>query len=472
MRNFHRTLATPRRFDRKLEGARTCSRANRLGCPPRILSVGAAGLVVLAYAAALYWFDSRDFYHDHFFEHGMLVRHYVRVRLVFIICFAWLVYSVGAMVLAFVLDPQDLAKIPTRERLPLGYLVGVAVWSILLYALGFAGLYTKPLAIGITMAVMLGTSPHLAACLDAGASSLGRSCKSLATLVRSAINDSPIGLAGDSPILAVYPWPTLLLQTVVVIGITAAATAFLLIKGLYPGGGHDYYGHYFPYYVRVVQTGSILPNDVWYHFYISKGDGLYFLAMLLTDPLAPQLVTAGFILCAASIVYALLRRLSPTGLIPWIGVFLYLVFFIYTPGPHQFMTRGGWGELEKEHELAAVLLLGIIWCAIRLNDTADSSKRPWVIGLHASIVATILITFQLGFLVGLYLLGFMTWFALKGQWRQAAIAFCGCVTASITMAVILAMNYDLTGLVLDQAVLLTWPFVNVAKVAQWGAFSK
>jgi hypothetical protein len=434
--------------------------SQKRGCH-RILSVGAAGFFVLAYAAALYWFDSRDFYHDHFFDHGMLVRHYVRIRLFFIFCFAWLVYGVGAMVLAVVLGPQDLAKIPVRERFPLGYLVGVAVWSILLYALGLAGLYTKPLAIAITMAVMLGTSPRLAACLDASATSLARVGTLVATLVRSA--------AGRGPIIAVHRLPPLLLQAAVVIGTVAAVTGFLLIKGLYPGGGHDYYGHYFPYYVRVVQTGSILPNDVWYHFYLSKGDGLYFLAMLLTDPLAPQLVAAGFILCAACIVFALLRRLSPTGLMPWIGVLLYLLFFIYTPGPEHFMTRGGWGDLEKEHELTAVLLLGVIWCAIRLNDTADSCKRPWVIGLHASIVATILITFQLGLLVGLYLTGFMLWFAIKKQWQRAAIAFWGCVTASITMAVILALNYHLTGLVLDQAVLLTWPFVNLAKVAQWGA---
>jgi hypothetical protein len=443
--------------------------SHKLPRPARILSVGAAGLVILVYVALLYWFDSRDFYHGHFFDHGMLVRHYVRLRLLFIFCFAWLVYAVGVMVLTVALGPQDLAKLPARERFPLGYLVGVAVWTVLLCALGLAGLYTRPLAIAITMAVMLGASPHLVACIDAAISVLLRFCRSIATLARSVASHRPICTAGDNPTAAANWWATLLFQAFVVIGIAVAATGFLLIKGLYPGGGHDYYGHYFPYYVRVIQTGSVLPNDVWYHFYLSKGDGLYFLAMLLTDPLAPQLVAAGFILCAACIVYALLRRVSPTGPIPWIGVFLYLVFFIYTPGPQQFMTRGGWGDLEKEHELTAVLLLGVIWCAIRLNDTVDGTKRPWIIGLHASIVATILTTFQLGFLVGLYLFGFMLWFAVKGQRSQAVIAFFACLTASITMAVVLAVNYDLTGLVLDQAVLLTWPFVNLVKVAQWGA---
>ena len=435
---------------------------------PRIISVGVAGLVVLLYVALLYWFDSRNFYHDHFFDHGMIVRHYVRFRLLFIFCFVWLVYAVGAIAMSIIVGPSDLAKIQARERLALGYLVGVAVWTILLYALGLAGLYAKPLAIAITMAVMLGATPHLVARIDSGISVLVRVGMAAAIYVRSATSHRPMGEASHNAMLAINRWPALLLQIIVGIGIAVAVTGFLLIKGLYPGGGHDYYGHYFPYYVRVVQTGSILPNDVWYHFYLSKGDGLYFLAMLLADPLAPQLVAAGFILCAACIVYALLRRLSPTGLIPWIGVLLYLTFFIYTPGPDHFMARGGWGDLEKEHELTAVLLLGIIWCAIRLNDTEDGNKGLWIVGLHASIIATIVITFQLGFLIGLYLTGFILWFAFKGQWRQAIIVFFGCVTATITMGVILAINYHLTGLVLDQAVLLTWPFVNLAKVARWG----
>jgi hypothetical protein len=84
-------------------------------------------------------------------------------------------------------------------------------------------------------------------------------------------------------------------------------------------------------------------------------------------------------------------------------------------------------------------------------------------------VATIFITLQLGFLIGLYLAGFVLWFAVKRQWRQASIPLFGGVTAAITMAAMLGINYDLTGLPLDQSVLLTWPVVDLAKVAQWGA---
>jgi hypothetical protein len=418
-----------------------------------ILCTGAAGAFVLGYALLLYWFGSREFYQLHFFDHGLPVRHYDRARLLFIFYFAWQIYAPGVVTMQIVAGADSCSKIPAHERFPLGFLVGVVVWSILLFIFGLVGLYEKPFAIAITIAAILVSITHLIDCTDAGISAFVRAWMSKAALVGSIRR----GRAAKS-----------LVRWLIWIAIAIAVATFLLVKGLYPGGGHDYYNHYFPYYLRVIQTGSILPNDVWYHFYLSKGDGLYFLAMLLTDPLAPQLVTAGFILCGSFIVFALLRRISPDGLLPWVGVLLYFAFLIYTPGPHEFMVAGGWGDLEKEHELTAVLLLGVIWCIVRLCESPREDRRPWILGLHASIAATILITLQLGFLIGLYLVGFALWFAVKRKWELASIPFFGCVTAAIAVAAILLINYDLTGLALDQSVLFTWPLINLVKIAQWG----
>lgn len=331
-----------------------------------MLCTGAAGILVLGYVLLLYWFGSRDFYQLHFFDRGLPVRHYDRARLLFIFYFAWLVYAAGAMSMRIVAGAESCAKVPTHERFPLGFLVGVAVWSILLFPFGLVGLYEKPFALAITIAAMLVSSPHLTDCIDAGISALARAWMSRVVSFGSIRHNATSRLQRAAK---------LLVRWLVWIAIATAVTLFLLVKGLYPGGGHDFYNHYFPYYLRVIQTGSILPNDVWYHFYLSKGDGLYFLAILLTDPLAPQLVTAGFILCGSFIVFALLRRISPVGLLPCIGVLLYFAFFIYTPGPHEFMVAGGWGDLEKEHELTAVLLLGVIWCIVRLCKSPRENKN-------------------------------------------------------------------------------------------------
>lgn len=443
-----------------LTGAFQCSR--------RALRAGGGGAIVLAYLLLLCWFDSRDLYHRHFFDHGLAVRLYQWARLAFIFWFGWLIYAAGGLTMRVVAGADSCAKLLACERYPLGFLVGAAVWGSVLYPLGLAGLYGRPLAIGLTTALALASCFRLVESIEAAAVALSQFRSLFGTLASAALGRIQSLTADKKPSSAIIRLLSLIAQLFVPIAIVLLGIAFLAVKGLYPGGGHDYFEHYFPYYLRVVETGSTLPNDVWYHFYVSKGDGLYFIAMLLTDPLAPQLVTAGFILCGACIVYALLRRIARTGLLPWVGVSLYLAFYIYTPGLHFFMVRGGWGDLEKEHELTAVLMLGVVWCVIRLNDTSNNDRKLWILGLHASIVATILITLQLGFLIGLYLTGFMLWFALTRQWRKAAIPFFGGVTAAIAIAVVLAINYYLTGLVLDQAILFTWPIVNIERLARWG----
>lgn len=347
---------------------------------PRFLLWGAAVVFLLGFAFVLFWFDYVDFYHRHFFEQGRLAQHYEWARLTFIFYFAWLIYAVGVGVLALAVGRQGLAKLPAWERYPLGFVLGVAVWSVPLYVAGLLSFYRKPLAVGLTLIVMAASLPHLAACIEEANTLLRRLRAKLSFHFRTAITPERIRIEVPNPMGDFRGSLNALLRVCLFIAVVIAVAMFLLVKGLYPGGGHDYYNHYFPFYLRVTQTGSTLPNDVWYHFFLSKGDVLYFLAMLLTDPLAPQLVTAGFVMCAACIIYALLRRVTPDGQLPMIGMLLFVAFFIYTPGPYEFMIEGGWGDLEKEHELTAVTLLALIWT---LSGFSDGSKA---IGVRGSSV--------------------------------------------------------------------------------------
>jgi hypothetical protein len=259
-----------------------------------------------------------------------------------------------------------------------------------------------------------------------------------------------------------------LLRTSLRLGIIAVAAIFLLVKGLYPGGGHDYYNHYFQFYKRVIETGSILPNDVWYHFYYSKGAGMYFLGMLLTDPLAPQLVTTGFIGCGAAVVYAVLRRATRSTPLALIGVMLYIGVFIYTPGPATNMAEGGWGIMEKIHELTAVLLLGMIWIGYRLFRHDIATPGPWTLALHSAVVCIALLTLPLTLLVVLYLSGYVVWFAAMKQWRMAARPFAAGVTAASSLLALGALNYHYTGFPSDMLIAQFWPYADLAKVLQWG----
>jgi len=389
-----------------------------------------AALIASGYAYILFWFGQVDFYHRHFFDHGALVSHYQLLRLLFIPCFAWTVYAVGAGAAMLVSSRDGFKSLPLWERYPLGFIIGAGLWQVGLFILGLNGLYLKPIAVTLSFGVMLLSIPHLSFCLR-------EAYGAITTAPRKNV-----------------PW---------IAAIAIAVAAFLLTKGLYPGGGHDYYNHYFPYLRRVVETGSLAPNDVWYHYFYSKGLGLYFLAILLTDPLAPQLAVTGFIFCGACTVFALLRRAAPQSQLPWLGVLLYVSFYIYTYG-----DLTAWGELEKNHEPAAALMLGMLWVSWRLFFQDAVPKCVWALALHAAIVAMALITLPLALMAGIYMAGFALWFAYKRQWHTVLLPLGAGATAAVMLLAILAINYHDTGLFLDQGMVYFWRYADIRKLANWG----
>jgi hypothetical protein len=398
--------------------------------------------LVVGYIFLLAYFGLIDFYHHGFFVHGLPVIAYQIARLVFVPYFAWTIYFAGALICGLATNRQSMIELPAWEHYPIRFIVGAGAWHIVMFAIGLTGFDLKPVALALTLAVMLCSAPHLIGCIRE---------------LSDGIEQSRFQLRTDS-LPAVLLW--------VAIGI--ASTIFLLVKGLYPGGGHDYYNHYFQFYKRVIETGSILPNDVWYHFYYSKGAGLYFLGMLLTDPLAPQLVTTTFIGCGTLIVYAFLRRTCRTSLLPLLGVLLYVGAYIFTSTFIWIYGEVQWGILEKIHELTAVLLLAVIWIAFRTFHGDVSSPAPWTLGLHAAIVSIALLTLSLTVMVGLYMSGYTFWFIIFKQWRLAVRALGAAATAGLCLLVMGAINYHYTGLPSDQEALQFWPYADLTKIMQWG----
>jgi len=400
-----------------------------------------AGFAVCGYVYLLITFQQEAFYYQHFFDHGARVTQYLVTRLIFMSFVAWLIYAPGIGLLTIVGGRHPWKSLPLRERYALGFLVGAGLWNVTLFVVGLLGLYRRVMMVSMTVTLLILSVPHLATCLR-----------------EAAIACTRVQEWRRRRLLSVTPG-------ILVLGVVLGL--FLLIKGLYPAGGHDYYTHYFPYYRRVVNTGSILPNEVWYHFYYSKGAGLFFLGMLLTDPLAPSLVATCFIGVGACLVYAILRSGTQSATLAWIGVVMFIALLIYTPGPAINRANGGWGDLEKHHEITAVLILGVIWIMSRVVSIGRSSAL-WLTGLCACIVSTGLITISLLFMIGLYCLGFVVWFAWRRQWHEAIHAFIACCVGGLTMASVLAVNQFLTGLALEDAALSSWPVANLHKINDWG----
>jgi len=398
-------------------------------------------LLCVGYCVLLWAFSTLDLYHSGFDAQGPKVAFYNGLRLGFVFYLFWVLYSTGDLLLVFA-GGATYRSGPVLDRLVLGFFAGVGVWQIVLFALGLANMLHQDLLIALTLSMIVASWP------------------TFKTLVTGN------GLSESNLLSKVRKWrqaagPTLLIMLLTSAGLLAA------VKGLYPAGGHDYYTHYFHYYREVVESGSIWPNNVYYHFYYSKGAGLFFLAMLLTDPLAPQLVTLCMFAGGALSIMAFVSHLGMTQ--KWQAVFVTLLFaaFIYTPGPRENMLHGGWGDFEKLHEFQAMLAFFLIYafCRLMSRDVGGSEFR---ISAMLAVAAAVIITPPTA---AFYVLaGFLVFLiALSRGMKDAAMGIASILfTAVVTVASIMALNYLVTGFPSDQGMKLFWTFADFEKIQHWG----
>lgn len=418
----------------------------------------ATGLSV-AFIAILAWFAKFRVYDQYFFATGPIVTHYQVARFLFSIGFGWLITAFGMLIASILVGYSAFLRIPAFERYPLCFLIGAGSLHVLWLILGLLGLDIKPMAIGLALGILAITVPYLA-------DSLKEAVQSGRRLLGAPLRTKMTGAALGALLLSSF-------------------LGLAVVKGLYPAGGHDYFNHYFQFYKEVIDSGSIRPNLVWYHFFYSKGAGLYFWSMLLTDPLAPQLVTMAFSGVASLIVIATLRRCAPNSILPWLGAALYFAFLIYTPGPAENRAQGGWADFEKIHELNAVFILGVTWITYNLlrarplGDRDPSSVKVWCLALCGCITSISILTTPLTLLPAL-LLGATIPISIRlrkqgGSYVVIAInkeiLFCslaGIASAILGVLTILAINYFYTGLLSDQLIRPLWRFANLNKLQAWG----
>jgi hypothetical protein len=396
-------------------------------------------MFALPYGAMLVWFHGVDVYHRHFAEPGLVVIAYNGFRVLAIFYLFWIVATAGLLLLRIVAQ-QDLDQIGVFERLALGFFSGAGIWHVVLLALGYLNLYTVPTAIVVTLPlVIMSYVPARAAACD---------------IYRAVATDGGLDK---------LDWVLLALVAV-------AFIALLLVKGLYPGGGHDYFTHYFYYLQSVIERGGLWPNDVWYHYYYDKGAGLFFLGILLTDLLAPQLVTFTFMAAAALALFLLLRRITPDTQWPLAGTVLFLFVFIYTPGAALlYSMNGGWGDFEKLHEINAALVLAIVWLTLEALTRTDRTQMMWSIAAGSAIVCAVLVNIT----IAIYLGGFFALLALCCAVSRRIRSMLVCLglgaVAGFVLIALLILNQATTGLANDQGILFFWNFSNIEKLARWGA---
>jgi hypothetical protein len=394
----------------------------------------AVAVLLGGFVGVVLWFDAIDFYHRHFFDVGRIAAANNAVRVVFVGILSWLIYAPGAGVAALIMSPIERAALSPAERAVFSFGIGVGIWHVAMLILGVLGLYYQSVMVGLCLAVLVASARHFGRVTVAG-------CRTLADRL------AWLRQRRASP------------QEVGAILIAAVAAWVLLRRGIFPGGGSDYYTHYFYYYLEVLKNHGLAPNDVWYHYYYDKGDGLFFLGMLLTDPEAPALTTFPCVLCAALAVATLAARMAPGSLWPAAGALVYLSFYVLTP------SLVGEGEFQKNHEEASALMVLTAW-ALCMETCAP--PRPFRVMAAASAIAAAIVTQVIGMLLGLFVGLLCAWSILRRRWSDM---WAYGVTAALVAATVLAvfvLSYVQTGMASDQPLDLMLRFADVERLDRWG----
>jgi hypothetical protein len=391
-------------------------------------------LLVGGYATLLAWFRYADVYHTHFSSTGLLPFLNNGFRVLFIFYLFWIVQAVGAAFLRLFGECHPDA-IGTLDYLALTFFAGTGPWHVVLLAVGYLSLLNAPVMLVLT-APIVALSFREVRLVAPG----------VWTLFRERFNHGSRSLKAAGLLLA-FVW-----------------CALLLIKGLDPGAsGHDYFQHYFPAYRAFLDHGSLWPNEVWWHYYYSKGAGLFFLAMLLTDPLAPQLVTFCFMSIAGLTIFLFVHRLAAGTAWPIVGILLFFGLYIYTPG---------WGEFAKLHEFNTALVVATLWMMVVAFDQANITGRVWLAAATSAVAAAVIINTVIGVFLALFFAALCVSYALLRDRRRALICFAFTVAATALLFGILLINYVTTGLINDLALARAWTFADVEKLYQWGALPK
>jgi hypothetical protein len=394
----------------------------------------AGAALICGYIGVVAWFGEIDFYHRHFFDTGPIVAADNVVRIVFVFIFSWLIYAPGAAIAALVMSADERAALTPPERAVLGFGIGLGIWHVAMLILGLLGLYYRPVIVGLCLVVLVVSSRHFANVAIAGRRSFA------------------LGFAGLRHGRATP-------ERIGIILIAVAAVWLLLLRGLFPGGGGDYYTHYFYYYLEVLKNHGLAPNDVWYHYYYSKGSGLAFLGMLLTDPEAPALTTYPCVVFAAAAIATLAARMAPNSLWPAAGAVIYLFYYLVS------FSVDGSGQFQKDHEEIAALVALTAWALCMERRAAPG---PFRIMAAATAIAAAVITPPIAIVLGFFVGLLAAWSTVRRRWSDVW-GYGGVVTAIAgAVLAVLVVGYLQTGLASDQALDLMLCFADYARLDRWG----
>ena len=315
----------------------------------------------------------------------------------------------------------------------LSFFTGSAVLVIVMFALGYANLYYRATAVALYGAYAL---------------------LLLWFLVASDGARRPLGL-GPGRAGAVFCRVSYCL-----LGAACALTlGFVFVYNAAYPLDHDFVTHYGPYLDEVVRRHGIWPNDLWYHYYVTKGSGPVFLGMLLTDKNAPALVSCVYLFVSGLLAFSLVRKFTPND-DRWPLAALVVFLGAYAVSPVDFY---------KQHVLNGATLLAGLWMTILLPSRPAGAAKGWrLCGLLLCASLVILFPWETTYLLafqGVYALVF----CVRRRWRNVLTLCSWGTIIAATFAGILLLNYRTTGMFDQTPWWLCKRYWDQERFAQWAS---
>ncbi|MBI5519125.1 MAG: hypothetical protein HY916_03580 [Desulfovibrio sp.] len=238
-----------------------------------------AVLLGLTHYGIFIWFRTHDIWNVGQETSPSLIFAWTLGRLGMMLCLGLGFLSLGRLVLA--LHWRRVEELGVLERMLACFFVGTAVLRMAMFGLGLASAYTPGIALGLTLPLVV-AFPLL---FD-----VRRLYCEVADSLRAKALESLFVLG-------------LCLLAAVMLGFVYFGSCQYSFDG-------DYLTHYGPYYESVVRNGGLAPNDVWYQYFYSKGAGLFYLSMLLTDRAGPLLISFMHLCAATALLFVVIRRVS------------------------------------------------------------------------------------------------------------------------------------------------------------------
>lgn len=322
-------------------------------------------------------------------------------------------YSAGYRALElFQVSPQGLFN-SARKTFILCFFFGASLFGIAFTVLGLAGLISLESGLALTIPVLLFSYRPIKALLPE---------RFEAATFQSFLDTHASPFFGR----------------VVILVAVGAALLFLLTRVVFiPTPDGNVWEHYLHYYRAVLASGSTQPNEVWHHFYASKGAGLVFLAIVLSDFFGVQLVSACFVAVAGLIILDLLLEYCRSTSWAFFGVML---FFTYLCGDVSS------GAMFRVHGVLLGYASFALWGSVWLQQVTARQFRPLMVALVVSLtylgfyLPVAAVIFPVAFLL-LVLMNVML--REKTRWPSFLTLACGLFAGS---ALAFVTNWVLTGL--------------------------